>query len=461
MRAAPAVVLPTTGAAGVPEYSVMPATTPDQPRPDGRFRPRADDGPPGPARGRPRPARPSRPPLAVAAAVAAVWAAILSYLPVALVMVLVQVPGGAGTVTGAARTALAGWLLAHGVPLATGAGPFRLAPLALALLAAWRVVRAGVHVTRAIGARNRRSPGLAVVAAAAVGLGYGVLGSLAALVVRDSGVSVAPWRAGLTLAVFGTLAAMAGAVRTTGVFDTVAARTPALVRDAIRTGSVAALLVLGAGAGAAGLAVAVGGGEAGDLIGAYRTGVPGQAGITLVSLGYAPNVAVWATSYLLGPGFAVGTETTVRTTEVSLGALPAVPLFAGLPNGPVDGLGAALLAVPVVAGMVAGWLLARRVLRDALPDRSDARTRVADARRRPDTAEQAARWAPLLTAAALGGPVAGALLTFAALVSGGSLGGGRMAQIGPVGWQVGLAATLVVLIGALLGAAAKRAVSPV
>ncbi|MFC5945384.1 DUF6350 family protein, partial [Micromonospora harpali] len=134
------------------------------------------------------------------------------------------------------------------------------------------------------------------------------------------------------------------------------------LRDGVRTGLVAGLLLLGAVAGAAGLAVATGGGDAADMIGAYRTGVAGQAGITLVSLAYAPNATIWSVSYLLGPGFAVGVDTAVRTSEVSVGALPAVPLLAGLPSGPVDGYGAGLLAVPVLAGMAAWWLLARRLL---------------------------------------------------------------------------------------------------
>lgn len=395
-------------------------------------------------------ARPSRPPLAVAAVVATVWAAFLSYLPVAVAMLLSQAPDGT-TVGGAARTALAGWLLAHGVPLDTSAGPLRLAPLALALFAAWRTMRAGVHVTRAIGARNTGSPVRALTAAGAVGAAYGGLGALTAHVVAGGSVAVSPVRAGLVLAIFGTLTAGVGAIRTTGVLDAVVERIPAVLGDGVRTGSVAALLVLGAGAGAAGLAVAIGGGEASDMISAYRTGVSGQAGITLVSLGYAPNVAVWAASYLLGPGFAVGTDTAVRTTEVSLGALPAVPLLAGLPNGPMDRFGAALLAVPLLAGMVAGWLHARRALRLARPD-SQGRNRRDGAMPLP--------WWPLLAGATIAGPVAGVLLGLSATVSGGALGGDRMAQLGPVGWQVALAATLVVMIGALLGAAAARAVSP-
>jgi hypothetical protein len=393
---------------------------------------------------RPRPAAgpraPKRAPLMVAAAVNATWAALVSFLPVALVMGLAQLAEDAATVGGAARIGLAGWLLGHGVPLQTGAGPLGLPPLALAVLAAWRVARAGVHTSRAIGARHRGSPRQALSVAGAVGLGYGVLGAGAAVIVSTGGGPDVPvLRAGLTLTVFGALAALIGALRTTGALGVVARRTPPVLRDGLRTGVVAALLMLGAGAGAAGLAVATGGGEASDMIGAYRTGVAGQAGITLVSVAYTPNAAVWSASYLLGPGFAVGTDTAVRTSDVSLGALPAVPLLAGLPHGPVGGLGDALLTVPVLAAMGAGWLFARRALRAAVRER------------------EAVGWVRLLGAAAVGGPVAGAMLGLAALFSGGPLGGGRLAEIGPVGWQVAAMATLVVAAGSMVGAAATRA----
>ncbi|RQW94405.1 hypothetical protein DLJ59_34520 [Micromonospora inaquosa] len=377
----------------------------------------------------------------VAAGVAACWAALTSYLPVAVVLGLVQLGADSTTLTGTLRTALAGWLLGHGVPLHTESGPLGLAPLALTVLALWRLTRAGVHVSRAIGARDTRSPRRALLAAAAVGIAYALLGVLAAVLVGTGGPDVSLIRAGATFAVVGTLAALVGAVRITAVTRLLVAWLPGPVRDGVRTGLVAGLLLLGAGAGAAGLAVATGGGDAADMIGAYRTGVAGQAGITLVSVAYAPNAAVWSASYLLGPGFAVGTDTAVRTSEVSVGALPAVPLLAGLPRGPVDGFGALLLAVPVLAGMVAGWLLARRVARLAAPERA------------------AQRWAELLAPAALAGPVAGVVLGAAAAVSGGPLGAGRLAQVGPVGWQVGAVAAAVIAAGALIGAAATRALT--
>ncbi|MFY1673199.1 DUF6350 family protein [Plantactinospora sp. WMMB334] len=384
---------------------------------------------------------PGRAPLAVAAAVAAGWAALVGYLPVAAVLGAARLADGGGDLAGAARLGLAGWLLGHGVPLQTDAGPFGLPPLALAMLAAWRLNRAGVHVSRAARIRERPTAGRALAVAGAVGIGYGVLGALAALLLGGGGPSAAPLRAGWTLAAFGTVAALFGAVRTSGVLVMVARRTPLVLRDGLRTGVVAALLLLGAGAGAAGLAVATGGGEAADMIGAYRTGLPGQAGITLVSLGYAPNAAVWAASYLLGPGFAVGTDTAVRSSEVSIGALPAVPLLAGLPQGPLGGVGGAVLAVPVLAGMAAGWLLARRRMRSAV-ERNAAPP----------------GWATLIGAAAVGGPVAGTVLGLAAFLSGGPLGGGRLAEVGPVYWQVAAGGTVVVLVGTLIGAVATRAI---
>ncbi|MFC7544888.1 DUF6350 family protein [Plantactinospora sp. GCM10030261] len=405
----------------------MSPVTPDQP-----------DSVPRPARAGLRPPRRRRAPLAVAAGVASLWAALVCYLPVAAVMGLTRFSGDAGTVGGAARLGLAAWLLGHGVPLTTEAGPLALAPLAVAALAGWRVARAGVHVTRAIGARRGGSPRQAVTVAIAVGLGYGMLGTLAAAVLAASGPAADPIRAGCTLAAFGAIAALLGALPATGATSALTRRVPPVVVDGLRTGTVAALLLLGAGAGAAGLAVAVGGGEASEMIGAYRTGVGGQAGITLVSAAYAPNAAVWAASYLLGPGFAVGTGTVVRVTEVTLGGLPAVPLLTGLPTGPLGGSGALLLAVPVLAGAAAGGLLTRRALRTAAE------------------AGEPVGWGPLLAAAILAGPVGAVLIGLAAVASGGELGAGRLAQVGPVAWQVAAVAAGVLALGAVVGAVLTR-----
>jgi len=337
------------------------------------------------------------------------------------------------SIAGIVRYGLGGWLLAHGVPLRTELGPVGIAPLALAGFAAWRVARAGVHTARAVGGRRGRSPGVALSAAVAVAVVYALLGAGAAGLVGGAQLAVDPLRAGLTLGGFGLAAALAGALPTTGLSALVLRRLPEAVGDGMRTGTVAALLALAVGAALAGLAVALAGGEATETLASYRTGVLGQAAIALLCLAYAPNLAVWGASYALGPGFAVGADTVVTIHEVSVGAMPALPVLAGLPSGPLAGAGGLLLGAPLAAAMTAGWLLARRRLRGD------------------------PGWLPLLGAAAVAGPVAGGLLGLAAWASAGPLGAGRLAVVGPVPWQVAAVGAGIALLGVLVGAAATRA----
>ena len=152
--------------------------------------------------------------------------------------------------------------------------------------------------------------------------------------------------------------------------------------------------------------MAIGGGQAADTISAFRTGVAGQAGITLLSLAYGGNAAVWAAAYLLGPGFALGTGSAIRLTEVTVGPLPTLPVLAGLPNGPMGVAGIALLTVPVLAGLAAGWLFAVRAARgreaagSGLGSRPRRTARVAA--RGGDRAARAARVAGALSLASAG-----------------------------------------------------------
>lgn len=387
-----------------------------------------------------------RAPLIVAAGFAAVWAALVSYVPVAAVIGLARTLEGAGGIGGAAQAGLAGWLLGHGVPIGTSIGPLALAPLLLTLLALARLDRAGVHVTRAIGARRTGSWRTAVLVAGMVGFWYAILGAFAAMLINGPGTQVTTSRAVVSFFVLGVLGALSGSLRCTDSLVVLARRVPRVVRHGLRTGVVAALLMLACGAAVAGLSIAVGGGQAADMIRAYRTGVAGQAGITLLSVAYGPNAAVWATAYLLGPGFLLGTGSGVRLTEVTVGPLPTVPLLAGLPGGPMGAAGAALLAVPALAGLAAGWLLNRRLTRPRPPRPGES----APPRREPP-------WLLVIGSAALAGPVAGLMLGVLAWASGGSLGDGRMAEIGPVPWQVALVGAGVVAVAATIGAALGRA----
>src|SRR5262245_48664059 len=119
-------------------------------------------------------------PLPLAAAVAALWAGLLGLAPVLLLAVLGMIGTGA-SVGGALRLGTAGWLLGHGVPIATSTDQITLVPLAITAWVGWRTVRAGVHASRAIGAHRGVSLWPAVRAGLSVAACYAVLGAAVAL----------------------------------------------------------------------------------------------------------------------------------------------------------------------------------------------------------------------------------------------------------------------------------------
>ncbi|SDT70809.1 cell division protein PerM [Actinoplanes derwentensis] len=396
-----------------------------------------------------RPPAGRRAPLVVAALFATLWAALLSYLPVAAVIGLARTLEGSGGLAGAAHAGAAGWLLGHGVPIGTSIGPLALAPLLLTMLMIWRLNRAGLHVTRAIGARHSGSIGRALLVTVVVGTAYAMIGALTAHLVDGRGTDVSTGRAAVHFLILGLLGTMLGALRGTGAVTALARRIPPALRHGIRTGLIAAFLILGTGAVIGGLAVALGGAQAAKIISGYQTGVAGQAGITLVSIGYAVNAAIWVTAYLLGPGFALGIDTAIGLTDVTYGPPPMIPLIAGLPEGPMGATGALLLALPVIAGAVAGWTLTQRL--------RYGRDSAWRATRKTAATEPA--WTLVILSGLLSGPVAGTTLALLAWTSGGALGSGRLSHIGPDPIQVGVVAAIVVAVSVSVGAAATRAFS--
>ena len=369
-------------------------------------------------RGRPLPGRrtaANRAPAAIVMAANTVWAAFFSLLPLlvlvgAVTLVASPEPGAGSTF----RYALSIWLLAHGVPLTLGGYPLGLVPLAVSGLAAWRIYVAGRNSVRA-----SRSP--APLVAVAIGGGYGLLGALSAVLATDRFVHVSAPRAALTLGLFGGVIALAGAYAGHGLARRWWRRLPQIITEGVRLAAVAALLLLAAGAVAAGVAIAVSGATASQMLHNYHAGVGGQAGIVLICLVYAPNVAVWASAYLAGPGF-------------TLAGVLQLPVFAGLPRHPASGAAQLLLLVPVLSGGIAGLLVARRPALATL-----------DAWR-------------LLAAAALAGPAAAIGLAIAGYVASGSLGSKLLAHTGEVGWQFPVVAGAGIALGGMAGMVFTRVV---
>ena len=151
----------------------------------------------------------------------------------------------------------------------------------------------------------------------------------------------------------------------------------------------------------------------------------GGAVLTVAQLALLPNAVVWAASWLVGPGFAVGAGSSVSPFTTALGPVPPIPLFGAIPAeaSPVGWLG---LVAPLAAGLLAGMLTHRRigrVLRDW--------------------------WAVLvgIGAGILGGLVMGLLAAWSA----GAGGPGRLVALGPDGLQVGIWSAVAFCVAIVIG----------
>lgn len=201
-------------------------------------------------------------------------------------------------------------------------------------------------------------------------------------------------------------------------------RLPEPVRLALRPAVHAAFLFLGIGVVVVVLAGSIHGGKVAHLQEELAPGVVGGLLLTLGQTLALPNLGLWAVSLLSGPGFST-TEGAVTTLDGSTsGLLPLVPALGALPEpGPFAWYAWLLLAVPIAVGAYA----ARRTT---------------------------ARFPPLhsLTSKAIGAAttVAGASLLLTAMdaVAGGSLGTGKLTDIGAPAVALGVTSALLMSLGA-------------
>jgi hypothetical protein len=151
--------------------------------------------------------------------------------------------------------------------------------------------------------------------------------------------------------------------------------------------------------------------------------------LTAAQLAFMPNFVAWVVSWLVGPGFALGTGSSVSPLGTALGPVPALPILGALPAGELA-YGFLGLAVPVLAGVVVALFMRPKLVRmlGGLPS---------------------LRW---LIGTAIGmGIVGGLLLGVITWASSGAAGPGRLADVGPNPWLVGGFGTLELAVGALIG----------
>jgi hypothetical protein len=388
-----------------------------------------DTGPPEPQ------ARPKRP-LVVTGTIAA-CAAAASGLAVLITLTAigwitaphVGIGNGLG---GVLRTAALLWLVAHHVGFTVrGAGRIGLLPLGLVLLPGALLVMAGRWVVRAGAVTRLRHVGYAAIALA---LPYALL---AAAIAVASGTAVAApslWQAVAASFLLALVAGGLGAARGLAPWRRLAGLMPARPRSIVMGMLGAAALLAATGAALAGVSFALHLTEVKASSDALAPGLGGAALLLLAQIAYLPNAIIWAVAYAVGPGFTFGAGTVVAPTGSALGPVPAFPMLAALPSGPGPGgpawVAVLVLAMPYLAGVFAGIVTVRI-----------APTPVIEA-------------APLWGFFA--GTSAGILAGLAAAFAGGPLGNGRLATVGPSGFQVGLVAVLEIGVTAALAAAAAN-----
>lgn len=378
------------------------------------------------ARAAPAPSERPGPPLwwrAAAAGLGASLGVLALCMAVGLAAWFASDAGAHGDTRDAIRVGADAWLLAHGAGLQLPGVTVTAVPLGLTALCLLAAVRAGRWAVRT--SAEEDVAGTVLGGVVLVGL-YALVALVTALLAGTPEARPGLGRAlvgGLLVAVVGGGAGLLLAAPSTRAL---LCRLPAGVR-AVGTGAVAgSLLMVAAGSTLTVVALLLDLGEAANVLSRLHPDAAGAALYTVLVAAAAPNAALLAGAYLLGPGFAVGTGTLVSPTAVALGPLPAFPLLAALPPpGAAPAWAVALLGVPVLAGLLTGVLVGAR---------HPARGYDVGAVRG-------------LASGALGG----VLFTGLAVLAGGAVGPGRMADVGVVGLDVLAAAVVALGGGALVG----------
>jgi hypothetical protein len=320
------------------------------------------------------------------------------------------------------------WLVGQHVGFTLrGAGRIGMLPLGLVLLPGALLWRAGRWVVRTGQVRRLRHVGYAALALA---VPYSVLTAAVALVSRSAEFSASVPQAALCGLLLAAAAGGLGAARALAPWRQLVSLLPERQRSVVIGMAASIGVLVAAGALLAGASLAMHLHEAAVLQRSLGAGAVGTVLLLLLQIGYVPNAVLWAISFALGPGFAFGAGTVVAPTGAALGPLPAVPLLAALPPGVHAAMPAWLapvvLALPYLAGGIGGWLLIRMAPTASI--------------------EVAPLWGMAT------GALAGLLMGILAAFSGGPLGDGRLAAVGPSGWQVAAVGAFEVGIAAAVSA---------
>lgn len=391
--------------------------------------------------------------------------ALLAALAAAVLVLLVL--GGVWLADGFADTSvdfiaqMAGqaWLALHGAPLRVTmdlptvsaepvTGIFWFLAWGLAVIPFWLGWRAGRRLGRA-----SYTDQLWQALAGAAGM-YALFSLITSLLVGNGMIGIDPLWGMLAPTVLHTVAVMAGVRHEAGSWgrligvdlaERISRRSQysrwagSYVWSVIRAAGVGLLAAFGLAAALLAVQLAVHWGEMAQVYQQLEAGVWGGAALTGIQLGVLPNLVMWTTAWTSGAGFALGQDTLVSPLATSVGPQPALPVLTAVPTE-ANAAGWLFLLLPVLAGVLAGWWLLREAenhLDEWLSLKIEA------------------RWLSLSLSTLALGLLVGAATALTALIplllSRGSLGVGRLTDLGPNPWVAALLLGAEIGVGAMIG----------
>jgi hypothetical protein len=284
-----------------------------------------------------------------------------------------------------ARLAARIWLVGHGAGLTAGETHIGIVPVSVTALFVLLMAWAARRTTRA--ELSDLGPYVGTVAAM-----VGIVAAVLAAATSTEDVSTSIPRAVVGGFVVGGLGGVLGA----GWRYRATWPVPSGVRLVIRGASRGVGGVLGASLVLVLVLLALHGQRAADVWGLLSPSFLGGVALAFACILSFPTLVLWAASVLVGPGFALGADTSVDLTGSHLGLIPSFPTLAAVPDpGNFPPVVLVLGLVLPLAGVWAGSVT------------------------------------PRVRVGAMAGAVAGLALGFLIGMSGGGFGPGRMAVAGP------------------------------
>ena len=216
----------------------------------------------------------------------------------------------------------------------------------------------------------------------------------------------------------------------------------------VRAAVVAFVALVGLGAVLLGIGILAGWSQIVATYQELHAGAVGDTAVTLLQLGFLPNLVIYAIAWSTGAGFSFGAGTSVGLTSSDAGTLPMLPILGAVPES-MGSFGLVGLLVPLGAGAIAGWWFLREG-EDHLDEWVALKVPF-----RPLSA--------LISAVVLG-VMTGIMTSFGALwlgwISYGSLGIGRFTEVGAEPLTFAAHTALTVGAGVTFGMLLSRALVP-